>query len=149
MGHHVPSLTKCLHNLGNPVPRELMLQTDKWELLRVLVPLAVLFLVQILLRWWRKGKAGSLLQAAMMGEAETVSGLLSRGALVDERDPISGRTPLIIAAVGGHIDIARILLARGADPSARDMHGWTALMYAQSLGFTEIEHMLRQAGAEE
>lgn len=124
-------------------------QIDKWELLRVVLPLAALLLAQLLIRVWRKGKAGSLLNAAMMGDTEAVQSLLLRGAYVDERDRISGRTPLVIAAVGGHTDIVTILLARGADVNARDMHGWTALMYARSLGFTEIEEMLRRAGAEE
>ena len=34
-----------------------------------------------------------------------------------------GRTALMIAAEGGHAEIANVLLARGADPSLKDKAG--------------------------
>ena len=36
---------------------------------------------------------------------------------------IAGRTALMIAAEGGHAEIADLLLARGADPSLKDKAG--------------------------
>jgi ankyrin repeat protein len=51
-----------------------------------------------------------------------VSYLLDAGAHIDERDN-RGRTALMIAAEGGHADIAGLLLARGADPALRDKAG--------------------------
>lgn len=60
---------------------------------------------------------------------ETVELLLSRGAgvdLVDDR----GRTALMIAAERGHPEIVARLLQAGADPSARDNGGLTAIDFA-------------------
>jgi ankyrin repeat protein len=48
--------------------------------------------------------------------------LLDQGARIDDRDD-RGRTALMIAAEGGHADVANLLLARGADPSLKDKAG--------------------------
>ena len=53
---------------------------------------------------------------------KVVSSLLDAGAHIDDRDA-RGRTALMIAAEGGHADIANLLLARGADPSLKDKAG--------------------------
>jgi uncharacterized protein len=51
-----------------------------------------------------------------------VSYLLDAGAHIDDQDD-RGRTALMIAAEGGHQDIANLLLARGADASLKDKAG--------------------------
>ena len=53
---------------------------------------------------------------------ELVSFLLGAGAHVVDRDD-RGRTALMIAAEGGHAQIANLLLARGADPALKDKAG--------------------------
>jgi uncharacterized protein len=53
---------------------------------------------------------------------KVVSFLLDAGAHIDDRDA-RGRTALMIAAEGGHAEIADLLLARGADPSLKDKAG--------------------------
>jgi ankyrin repeat protein len=53
---------------------------------------------------------------------EVVSYLLDAGARIDDRDD-RGRTALMIAAEGGHAEIANLLLARGADLSLKDKAG--------------------------
>jgi ankyrin repeat protein len=53
---------------------------------------------------------------------EVVSYLLDSGAHIDDRDD-RGRTALMIAAEGGHSEIADLLLKRGADPSLKDKAG--------------------------
>jgi uncharacterized protein len=53
---------------------------------------------------------------------EVVSYLLDAGAHIDDRDD-RGRTALMIAAEGGHSEIADLLLKRGADPSLKDKAG--------------------------
>jgi ankyrin repeat protein len=53
---------------------------------------------------------------------KVVTYLLDAGARIDDRDD-RGRTALMIAAEGGHAEIANLLLARGADPSLRDKAG--------------------------
>jgi uncharacterized protein len=53
---------------------------------------------------------------------EVVTYLLDAGAHIDDRDD-RGRTALMIAAEGGHAEIATLLLARGADPALKDKAG--------------------------
>jgi ankyrin repeat protein len=53
---------------------------------------------------------------------EVVSYLLDAGAHIEDRDD-RGRTALMIAAEGGHTEIASLLLAHGADPSLKDKAG--------------------------
>jgi ankyrin repeat protein len=53
---------------------------------------------------------------------KVVSYLLDAGAHIDDRDD-RGRTALMIAAEGGHAEIAGLLLTRGADPSLKDKAG--------------------------
>ena len=53
---------------------------------------------------------------------EVVTYLLDAGAHIDDRDN-RGRTALMIAAEGGHAEIANLLLARDADPALRDKAG--------------------------
>jgi uncharacterized protein len=53
---------------------------------------------------------------------EVVTYLLDAGALIDDRDD-RGRTALMIAAEGGHAELAGLLLARGADPALKDKAG--------------------------
>src|ERR1700730_11160048 len=53
---------------------------------------------------------------------KVVSYLLDAGAHIDDRGE-RGRTALMIAAEGGHAEIANLLLARGADASLKDKAG--------------------------
>jgi ankyrin repeat protein len=53
---------------------------------------------------------------------KVVTALLDAGARINDRDA-RGRTALMIAAEGGHGEIADLLLARGADPSLKDKGG--------------------------
>ncbi len=61
-------------------------------------------------------------QAPEAQAVKVVSFLLDAGAHIDDRDA-RGRTALMIAAEGGHAEIANLLLARGADPSLADKAG--------------------------
>jgi uncharacterized protein len=73
------------------------------------------------------------------GHTALVRALLDRGIHVDARDS-RGRTPLMWAAAYSddrhgslterHLEIARLLLERGADPNVRNRYGLTALMRA-------------------
>jgi uncharacterized protein len=53
---------------------------------------------------------------------KVVQQMLDLGARIDDRDA-RGRTALMIAAEGGHVGIANLLLARGADPALKDKDG--------------------------
>ncbi len=68
---------------------------------------------------WASGPDESVAEAQAI---KVASYLLEAGARIDDRDT-RGRTALMIAAEGGHAEIADLLLARGADPSLKDKAG--------------------------
>ena len=57
------------------------------------------------------------------------------------------QTPLHLAATGGHIEIVRLLLEKGADINARDIKG-TPLHWAASRGHLEVVRWLVENGAD-
>jgi hypothetical protein len=68
-----------------------------------------------------------LFRAARHGDRAGVERSLEAGATVADQSPLDRRTALFRAAVFGHADVVRVLLERGADPSARGGDGKTAL----------------------
>ena len=56
-------------------------------------------------------------------------------------------TALLYAAVNGHMEVVKVLVARGADVDAQDSVGGTALMYAVWKGHTDVVRILLAAGA--
>ena len=84
-----------------------------------------------------------LYMAARAGNAATVDVLLATKVNVDARNRF-GDTPLMGAALEGHLDIVRKLRARGA---AVDFKGWTPLIYAATGGRDDIVAFLLDQGA--
>jgi hypothetical protein len=68
-----------------------------------------------------------LFRAARHGDRAGVERALSAGASLDHAAPIDRKTALFRAAVFGHADVVRLLLARGADPQAVGADGQSAL----------------------
>ncbi|GAA2239262.1 ankyrin repeat domain-containing protein [Streptomyces amakusaensis] len=60
-----------------------------------------------------------LLEAAGRGDDAGVRGALTAGARIESRDE-NLRTPLLLAALGDHVPVARTLIEAGADPDAQD-----------------------------
>ena len=85
--------------------------------------------------------------AAITDQAEIIGKLLDRGAAVDARDA-EGRTPLMVAAAFDSRAVAAVLLARGADPLARDaVDGNTPLDFAAMAGQADFARLLLEHGA--
>ena len=58
----------------------------------------------------------------------------------------NGITPLMDAASGGSLELVKLLLEHGADPSLRDNFGDSAEVYARKQGFPKVVELLRQVG---
>jgi ankyrin repeat protein len=75
------------------------------------------------------GDVDALYKAAGDGNAAQVSGLLDSGVNVNGRTS-DGSYALNRAAVENHVDVARLLLDRGADPNVQNSQGDTPLICA-------------------
>ena len=74
---------------------------------------------ELTLLMWASGPDEKVPEAEAI---KVVSYLLDTGAHIDDRDD-RGRTALMIAAEGGHSEVAGLLAARGADASLKDKAG--------------------------
>jgi ankyrin repeat protein len=93
---------------------------------------------------------GSLHLLAKRGDARAVNWLLDHGANLNARWPHwdAEVTPLHLAASQGHVDVVRLLLAAGADPSIRDSkHDSHAIGWAEFFRQPEIVQILKNHAA--
>lgn len=88
-----------------------------------------------------------ILSAAARGDAAQVKVLLSSGVNIEARDR-DGRTALLLATHGNHVEAARLLIAAGADVNAKDSISDTPFLYAGAEGRNEILKMALGAGAD-
>jgi ankyrin repeat protein len=91
-----------------------------------------------------------LIDAVRRGDTSRVEVLLDLEPRALGRGDAQGMTPLMWAAWQGHAAMVHLLLARGADTSARDSRGATALMLAAERGHLEAARLLvPRAGPDE
>jgi uncharacterized protein len=81
-----------------------------------------------LVAYW--GGMTALHLAARQGETEAVKALLEAGAPIDQKAIGDGSTPLIVATINGHFDLAKFLVDQGANPEAAQHNGVTPLYAA-------------------
>ena len=90
--------------------------------------------------------------AAGTGSKAVVEALLAKGAAIDAPQQVqqmgSGRTALMVAAMAGDVEMVRVLLAHGADPTKVDGSGRSVIDLARDQSRTEIlALLLRSAGS--
>ena len=86
--------------------------------------------------------------AAELGDAACVRYHLDCGVDVDYQHPEAMQSALIISIMQGHAEVARLLLAHGANPNlAAELGGITPLQIAIQNQRTDLETLLRQYGA--
>jgi hypothetical protein len=90
-----------------------------------------------------KGDAGILV--ALQSEAPKSALLLAQSPQtnVNVQNQL-GETPLMLAAINNQLDLAKVLIARGADVNRL---GWTPLHYAASKGHREMMRLLLENDA--
>jgi len=86
-----------------------------------------------------------LMMAALAGEADFITQLVSLGCLVDARDDWE-LTALHLAADKGHTDAVKVLVELGCPVDARDITELTALHYAAEKGHTDAIKVLVELG---
>jgi ankyrin repeat protein len=86
-------------------------------------------------------------EAVRRGDAAEVTALLDKGADVNAKFRY-GATALFKAAERGHVEVAKILLARGADVTVKDtFYGATAMTWALDNEHIEIVRLLLEKDA--
>ncbi len=93
----------------------------------------------------------ALIPACHHGHVETVRELLKTAIDVDHVNRLGWTALLEVAILGDgsarYIEIARLLLARGANPNLADRQGVTSLAHARARGHQALAAILAQAGA--
>lgn len=92
----------------------------------------------------RKPLSPAFRMALLAGAMESVRLHLRSGGDINATDD-NGRSPLILAASRGRLDLCQLLLQQGADPDIRDNKGNDALTVARLFGHAEIAVMLTGA----
>ncbi|GGV53877.1 hypothetical protein GCM10010277_52090 [Streptomyces longisporoflavus] len=86
-----------------------------------------------------------LLDAARTGNTAEVRAAIDAGARVEARDT-ELRTPLLLAALGDHVEAARVLVAAGADVDAQDHRADSPWLATGVTGSVAMLHVLLPAG---
>ncbi len=87
-----------------------------------------------------------IIKATVAADYEKLRTMLGHGENPDTQDR-EGRTPLILASVGGRIGIVELLLRSKARVNIADKAGTTALGWAASQGHADVMRLLVAAGA--
>ena len=92
--------------------------------------------------------AVGLHEAAMNGDLKAIAQHIEAGSDLNEQDPMSGATPMIIATVFGKVDAIKALIKGGADINYKNNDGSTPLIVAAVFNQVDIAKVLVDAGAD-
>ncbi|MEO0536744.1 MAG: glutaminase A [Cyanobacteria bacterium P01_A01_bin.123] len=88
----------------------------------------------------------SLIEVASRGDLTAITQYQIRGADMNAGD-YDNRTPLHLAAAGGHKNVVQFLLEHGANANVTDRWGCTPLNDAEQQGHKAVAAILQEAGA--
>lgn len=123
------------------------LSQKRWQLFLIGTLLLCLFGCNSAKRATATPETVALLQAARLGNADTVKSLLVSPNVDVNGVDADGNTALIEAARFGHDDVVAALLIARADVNAKNRDGKTALMLASEGGHDEAVRLLTQASS--
>lgn len=86
--------------------------------------------------------------AAAWGDTDVIVSFIDRGAPINAKGGLLQETPLLVAAIAGNEDAAKLLLEKGADPTACDRFANTLLHRAALGGSPELIDIALDAGIE-
>uniref|UniRef100_A0A183CDY5 ANK_REP_REGION domain-containing protein n=1 Tax=Globodera pallida TaxID=36090 RepID=A0A183CDY5_GLOPA len=93
------------------------------------------------------GGATGLIVASGDGKANVVRFLLSKGARVDHQTIDAGNSALFCAVVKGHLEVCKLLVAKGADVNQGTNVGLSPWLLACAKGHLDIvEHFVEHCG---
>ncbi|HMQ47817.1 MAG TPA: ankyrin repeat domain-containing protein [Saprospiraceae bacterium] len=85
----------------------------------------------------------ALAAAARFGQIAAVENLLAYRANPNACGAQYGLTPLMGAAIGGHVEVGRLLIEKGASVDAQEtVDGFSALMFATAFGYADFVYLL-------
>ncbi len=99
------------------------------------------------LAFWDKIQDDAIHNAAKSGDSVKVEALLNGKADLIASKNGNGRTALHAAADEGHKNVAKNLVAHGAEVNAKDRDGWTPLHLAADGGHRDVAELLLAHGA--
>lgn len=86
--------------------------------------------------------------AVLTGNLEAIKQHIEAGSDINQKEPMSGSTPLMSAATFNKPEIAKVLINANADLSVKNNDGGTALHTAAFFGRIEIVQLLIDAKAD-
>lgn len=100
-----------------------------------------------------KSEITALHEAAQRGFSEIALWLIDHGATIDSRTTAQpgypgAESPLLLAVESGHVELARILLDKGANPNLKSSDGNSCLELAVQSGNLSLVDSLLQKGAQ-
>ncbi|KAK7080291.1 hypothetical protein SK128_003272 [Halocaridina rubra] len=97
----------------------------------------------------KKGAGYDIMEAARRGDVKSLQEILLTDPSQSKIVTADGATPLMVSAMFGHIQAAKILLLYGTPIDAQDQkNGWTALMQAIYHRHTDMAKFLIECGAD-
>jgi uncharacterized protein len=84
--------------------------------------------------------------AAFSGSAPIAILLLDNGAIRDDNKNKAGVSPVFVAAEMNHPELVELLIARGADVTVPEIHGYSSLTRAFWKGNQEVVSLLKRHG---